>query len=71
MLRYENAGQLLGRNMHELIHHTRPDGTPYPVEECRIVLAFRKNEGSHVDDEMIWRSDGTGLSCGILVLSGK
>jgi PAS domain S-box-containing protein len=44
--------------MHSLMHHTRPDGTPYPNGDCRIYLAFRRGEGSHVDDEVVWRSDG-------------
>jgi PAS domain S-box-containing protein len=59
MLAYENAEQLLGNNMHEVLHHTRVDGTPYPVAECHIFQAFRKGEGTHVDDEVMWRADGT------------
>jgi len=51
-LRYERVDELLGKNMHELIHHTRADGTPMPVEECRIFRAFRAGEGTHVDDEV-------------------
>jgi two-component system, sensor histidine kinase and response regulator len=47
--------------MHELMHHTRTDGTAYPDDECRIYLAFRRGEGSHVDDEVVWRSDGTSI----------
>jgi signal transduction histidine kinase len=45
--------------MHGILHHTRSDGTPYPSDECRIYLAFRRGEGSHVDDEVVWRADGT------------
>ncbi|MDD5627809.1 MAG: PAS domain S-box protein [Elusimicrobia bacterium] len=56
---YERPDQLLGKNMHDLIHHTRPDGSPFPVEECRIFRAFQKGVGSHVDDEVLWRADGT------------
>ena len=59
LLGYENDGQLLGRNMHALVHHTRANGEPYPVKECRIYRAFWEHEGTHVDDEVIWRSDGT------------
>jgi PAS domain S-box-containing protein len=57
--RHDSPDALLGRNMHEVLHHTRPDGSPYPVEECRIFLSFRKGQPSHVDDEVIWRKDGT------------
>ncbi|MDX8411467.1 MAG: PAS domain-containing sensor histidine kinase, partial [Mariprofundaceae bacterium] len=59
MLGYENAEKLLGKNMHDLIHHTRKDGTPYPVRECRIYKAFREGEGTHVDNEVLWRADGS------------
>ena len=58
LLGYRSDGELLGRNMHELIHHTRPDGEPYSVEQCRIYQAFREGEGTHVGDEIVWRADG-------------
>ncbi len=59
LLGYSGPEQLLGRNMHTLIHHTRADGTPYPEAECRIFQAFRQGKGSHVEDEVLWRADGT------------
>ena len=30
-----------GRNVHALFHHTRPDGSPYPEEDCPIYRTFR------------------------------
>jgi diguanylate cyclase (GGDEF)-like protein/PAS domain S-box-containing protein len=59
MLGYNSPADLLGKNMHALMHHTRPDGTPYPAKECRIYQAFLQGEGTHVDDEIMWRKDGT------------
>jgi len=59
LLGYADTKQLLGRNMHSLIHHTRSDGSPYESEECRIFRAFRQNQGVHVHDEVLWRSDGS------------
>ena len=59
LLGYADTKQLLGRNMHSQIHHTRSDGSPYESEECRIFRAFRQNQGVHVDDEVLWRSDGS------------
>src|SRR6266403_5305597 len=58
-LAYERVDELIGKNMHELIHHTRADGTLLPVEECRIFKAFRTGEGVHVEDEVLWRANGT------------
>ncbi len=59
MLGCQNDEDLLGGNMHELIHHTRPSGEPYPVEDCHIYQAFREQEGIHISDEIVWRMDGT------------
>lgn len=59
MLGYSSLEQVLGRNMHALIHHSHADGQPLPVEECRIYKAFREELGEHVDDEVLWRADGS------------
>ena len=59
LLGYREAADLLGKNMHEMMHYMRLDGTPYPVEECHIYQAFRQGKGSHVDNEVVWRSDRT------------
>jgi PAS domain S-box-containing protein len=59
VLGYERADELLGKDMHQLIHQTRGDGTPFPAEECRIIRTTRTGEGAHVDDEVLWRANGT------------
>jgi len=59
MLGYRREDELLGKNMHWQIHHKHADGTRFPVEESRIFRAFQENEASHVDDEVLWRADGT------------
>jgi PAS domain S-box-containing protein len=59
LLGYREAADMLGKNMHEMMHYKRLDGTPYPVEECHIHQAFRQGKGSHIDNEVVWRSDGT------------
>src|SRR5437870_4525922 len=59
LLGYPRASDLLGKNMHSLAHHTRPDGTPYPDAECSIYQAFRPKEGTHLEDGVLWRPDGT------------
>lgn len=51
--------QVLGRNMHELMHHTRANGLHYPVEECPIYQAFRQGAPCRLDGDMLWRADGT------------
>jgi diguanylate cyclase (GGDEF)-like protein/PAS domain S-box-containing protein len=51
--------EVLGRNMHAVVHHSRKDGSPYPDEECPIFRSFRAGQGCRVDDEVFWRADGT------------
>jgi PAS domain S-box-containing protein len=59
VLGLDSPKELLGKHIHDLIHHTRHDGTPYPAEECLIYQAFVRGEGTHVEDEVLWRQDGT------------
>ena len=50
--------EIIGRIVHDLIHHHRRDGSPYPVEECPIYRAMRNRSGVRVSDEVLWRKDG-------------
>jgi PAS domain S-box-containing protein len=58
MLGYQPA-EVLGKNMHALIHHTHEHGAHYPEHECPIFLAFRKGLSCRVDQEVFWRADRT------------
>ena len=58
MLGWE-ADKLIGQPMHSLLHHTRPDGSPFPKEQCPIYKAFMDGAVHHVDDEVFWRKDGS------------
>ena len=59
VLGYSGADELLGKNMHRLIHHSWSDGRPMAMEDCNIFRAFRDGKPSHVDDEVLWKFDGT------------
>jgi PAS domain S-box-containing protein len=59
LLGYDRPDNLLGKQMHRLIHHTRANGTPYPIAECDIHMGFCEGRGSHADDELLWRKDGS------------
>ncbi len=54
-----DANELIGRQQHNILHHSRPDGTPYPKEDCKIYAAFKDGQVHHVTDEVFWRKDGT------------
>lgn len=58
MLLGYDEDEIMGKQVHPLIHHTRPDGSDYPVEECPMRHAFTKGISSRVDDEVLWRKDG-------------
>ena len=60
-LGYERIDEVLGKNMHDLMHHTRADGTVFPVEECRVHRVIQSGKGDHAEEEVLWRTNGTGF----------
>jgi diguanylate cyclase (GGDEF)-like protein/PAS domain S-box-containing protein len=59
MLGYEREADLVGKSVHELIHHTYPDGRAYPKEQCQVRLSTLEGRSTHVEDEVHWRADGS------------
>jgi PAS domain S-box-containing protein len=53
--------ELAGRPMHQILHHSRPDGSPYPVEQCPIYAALRDGLVHRVSTDVLWRKDQTSL----------
>ena len=51
--------ELVGRDWHALVHHTKRDGSPYPQEECPVAASLRDGSVQHVVQEVFWRKDGT------------
>ena len=66
MLGFEREEDAIGRRLHDLMHHTRRDGRPYPREECPIHLAAATGEEAHVEGELFFRVDGSSLPGRIL-----
>lgn len=58
MLGYEES-ELLGKSMHELVHHSYPDGTEYPREYCLMYAPFLDGNSRQVENEVLWRKDGS------------
>ncbi len=54
--------EVLGRGLHALVHHSHRDGTPYPVETCPVRTAALRGVRARLDDEVLWRKDGTPLA---------
>jgi len=49
--------EFLGKNMHRLIHHTKSDGSDFPLNECPIYHCSQLGDGCRVDNEVFWRRD--------------
>jgi PAS domain S-box-containing protein len=54
-----SADELVGKPAHELFHHTRPDGRPYPREDCPIHGPNAAERGKPLSGDRFWRRDGT------------
>jgi len=57
-----SPAEVLGQNMHELVHHSHADGAHYPEQLCPIFNAFRKALPCRVDTELFWRKDGSAFA---------
>jgi PAS domain S-box-containing protein len=53
--------QLTGRDIHEVIHHSHADGTPYSKATSPILQSMRRSESIRMGDEVFWRQDGTAI----------
>ncbi len=60
LLGYEPA-ELIGQEIHQILHHSYPDGSPYPAGTCPMFMAYTKGTTQTVSDEMLWHKDGIGI----------
>jgi PAS domain S-box-containing protein len=51
--------ELLGRNAHDLLHYARPDGTPFPWEQCPTRAVMAEGRTVRASGEVYWRKDGS------------
>jgi two-component system sensor histidine kinase/response regulator len=58
MLGYLPA-EVVGLGMHELIHHSHADGSPYAKADCQIYKVLREGLGCRLSEEVLWRKDGS------------
>ena len=61
MLGYQHPDQLLGTNMHEVIHHSHADGSLLPRESCTAHRTLREGKGTHVVNGVFWRADQSSI----------
>jgi len=58
LLGYE-VDELLGQPSHDLWHHSFPDGSPFPEDECPITAVLHVGIVHRGEKEVFWRKDGT------------
>ena len=60
MLGYTVA-EMLGQNMHDLIHYKHADGSSHSVQDCPIFQSFKLNQHHRVSEDVFWRRDGVAI----------
>ncbi|MDD4193468.1 MAG: PAS domain S-box protein, partial [Mangrovibacterium sp.] len=58
-LGYDKEEELMGKNMHLLIHHSGIDGSDFQEEACHVMKTLGRGEATHVDNEVFWRKNGS------------
>lgn len=53
------VGDLIGQTPFDVMHRLKPDGSPYPQEECLVCAAINDGTVHRITDELFWRKDGT------------
>ena len=56
------AEEMLGQNMHQLIHHSHADGTPYPETDCPIFHAVQSGQAARSEDDVLFRKNGSSFA---------
>lgn len=52
------ATDLGGKELHPLVHHSRPDGSPLAYEETPLADTLRSGRKHRVRGQVLWRKDG-------------
>jgi PAS domain S-box-containing protein len=71
----DSVDDLLGVDVYSLIHHALPDASAIPIAECRIYQTLHGGGAAIVDDQVLWRRDGTSFSveyrCNPMSIDGR
>jgi diguanylate cyclase (GGDEF)-like protein/PAS domain S-box-containing protein len=59
LLGYEDSGDLLGRDAHEAVHHTREDGNRIPRDACPLTQSYERGSEMSGWQTTFWNSDGS------------
>jgi PAS domain S-box-containing protein len=56
------AEDIIGKEIHPIIHHSHNDKSPYPLDDCPMYTSFTQGTKSYVTDEVLWRKDGSSFA---------
>lgn len=62
LLGYKAEDELLGKDMHLLLKHSKKDGTPLKKSACDIYIAFLSGKKAHREDEVFHKKDGSAIN---------
>ena len=54
-----SAEDVIGKNQHQLLHHSHADGTPYDFHDCPVYQTFRDSQTRFISEDIFWRMDGS------------
>ncbi|MDQ7075719.1 MAG: PhnD/SsuA/transferrin family substrate-binding protein [Gammaproteobacteria bacterium] len=57
-----NAEDLIGKNQHQILHHTHADGSHFPDDECPVYQTYKDNQPRFIADDTFWKKDGSCFS---------
>lgn len=52
-------GQIVREKLHDLVHHSHADGSPYPDQDCPVKEVREQRRVKEVEGEVFWHRDGT------------
>ena len=55
---FAHEDEALGRKLHDVIHHTHPDGSEFPAGDCPLYRCARDGTAAHIPDDVFHRTDG-------------
>lgn len=53
---------LIGKNQHQILHHTHADGSPHLATECPVFKTLIDSKPRYIHDDLFWSKDGKGIS---------
>ena len=46
--------EIIGQNIHQLIHHSHPNGSYYPASDCPIFQSLQLEQSCRIDEDVFW-----------------